>query len=300
MLKKGITLVFFGWNFVAVWSCSFNIGTMKISTDSRSAATPPSFDGIARKMAYANKKYHSGWMCVGVVSGFASVKFSGSEVTSGECLVSMMDAIDNIKIGVRSFLEKNGWKFVFSAWFFPSGLDEPVSCKNDKCKITKAAISSGMMKCREKNRVRVGWATEKPPHSHCTRLVPKYGIAEKMFVMTVAPQKDICPHGSTYPRKAVAMAIKRIISPDAQVVFLVCGEVLKRPRAMCTYISIKNRLAPVLCRDRRMCPLCRFRFINTTVSKAWLVLDIKCMEIIKPVIICKIRQVASMEPMFHI
>lgn len=26
------------------------------------ASTPPNFDGIDRKIAYANKKYHSGWM----------------------------------------------------------------------------------------------------------------------------------------------------------------------------------------------------------------------------------------------
>lgn len=26
------------------------------------AITPPSFDGIDRRMAYANRKYHSGWM----------------------------------------------------------------------------------------------------------------------------------------------------------------------------------------------------------------------------------------------
>ena len=32
-----------------------------------------------------------------------------------------------------------------------------------------------------------------------------------MLVMTVAPQKDICPHGKTYPRKAIAMT-----TPGAQ------------------------------------------------------------------------------------
>ena len=32
------------------------------------------------------------------------------------------------------------------------------------------------------------------------------GIAEKIFVITVAPQKLICPQGSTYPRKAVIIA----------------------------------------------------------------------------------------------
>lgn len=31
-----------------------------------------------RKIAYAKRKYHSGWMCGGVTMGFAGVKFSGS------------------------------------------------------------------------------------------------------------------------------------------------------------------------------------------------------------------------------
>lgn len=31
--------------------------------------------------------------------------------------------------------------------------------------------------------------------------------------MTVAPQKDICPHGKTYPRNAVAIVDRRIMIP---------------------------------------------------------------------------------------
>jgi hypothetical protein len=34
--------------------------------------------GIDRKIAYANRKYHSGWICTGVTSGLAGVKLSGS------------------------------------------------------------------------------------------------------------------------------------------------------------------------------------------------------------------------------
>ena len=36
-------------------------------------------------------------------------------------------------------------------------------------------------------------------------LSPITGIAPKRPVITVAPQKDICPQGSTYPMKAVAI-----------------------------------------------------------------------------------------------
>ncbi len=38
--------------------------------------------------------------------------------------------------------------------------------------------------------------------------------------MTVAPQKDICPQGSTYPTNAVSMVSRRRITPIFQVLFL--------------------------------------------------------------------------------
>jgi len=43
------------------------------------------------------------------------------------------------------------------------------------------------------------------------------GIVETRFVITVAPQKDICPHGSTYPRNAVAIDIRKILTPIIHV-----------------------------------------------------------------------------------
>lgn len=46
--------------------------------EARRARTPPSLLGIERKMAYANKKYHSGLIWGGVTKGFAGVKLSGS------------------------------------------------------------------------------------------------------------------------------------------------------------------------------------------------------------------------------
>lgn len=46
--------------------------------EARRAKTPPSLLGIERKIAYANRKYHSGLMCGGVTRGFAGVKLSGS------------------------------------------------------------------------------------------------------------------------------------------------------------------------------------------------------------------------------
>ena len=42
-------------------------------------------------------------------------------------------------------------------------------------------------------------------------------MAEKRFVMTVAPQNDICPQGRTYPKKAAAITINKIITPTDHV-----------------------------------------------------------------------------------
>jgi predicted P-loop ATPase/GTPase len=68
-----------------------------------------------------------------------------------------------------------------------------------------------------KNRVSVALSTANPPHTHCTKIVPIYGTADSKLVITVAPQKDICPHGNTYPRKAVAIVANRISTPIDQV-----------------------------------------------------------------------------------
>lgn len=42
------------------------------------ARTPPSLFGIERRMAYTQRKYHSGLIWIGVTKGFAIRKFSGS------------------------------------------------------------------------------------------------------------------------------------------------------------------------------------------------------------------------------
>jgi len=37
----------------------------------------------------------------------------------------------------------------------------------------------------------------KPPQTHCTISLPINGMADNKLVITVAPQKLICPQGST-------------------------------------------------------------------------------------------------------
>jgi hypothetical protein len=50
----------------------------KIRIERTKARTPPSLFGIDRRIAYANKKYHSGLMWAGVDMGLAGIKLSGS------------------------------------------------------------------------------------------------------------------------------------------------------------------------------------------------------------------------------
>lgn len=81
------------------------------------------------------------------------------------------------------------------------------------CIITNIVRINGNKKCKVKNRVRVALSIEYPPQIHNVNIFPRYGIALKRLVITVAPQKDICPHGSTYPKKAVPISKKKIKIP---------------------------------------------------------------------------------------
>lgn len=51
---------------------------MRIRMEATRARTPPSLFGMDRRIAYANRKYHSGLMWAGVTRGLAGMKLSGS------------------------------------------------------------------------------------------------------------------------------------------------------------------------------------------------------------------------------
>lgn len=76
---------------------------------------------------------------------------------------------------------------------------------------------NGSTKWNVKNRVRVALSTANPPQIHCTNIVPRYGMADRRLVITVAAQNDICPQIRTYPMNAVAITRKRINTPTDQV-----------------------------------------------------------------------------------
>jgi hypothetical protein len=87
----------------------------------------------------------------------------------------------------------------------PRGLFDPVWWRNSRCKIAKTATINGRIKWKAKNRLSVALSTAKPPQIHSTSIFPTYGMAENRFVITVAPQNLIWPHGRTYPMNAAAM-----------------------------------------------------------------------------------------------
>jgi len=187
---------FCGLNFVLI--LFFVDKTISIKIDATSAITPPSFDGMDRRMTYANRKYHSGWMCTGVTSGFAGLKFSTSPSKFGEFDTISMNMIEISVPGNRSFTENDGWNFILSVSVFVLfGFEDPFSCSSIRWIIIRIISTIGSRKWREKNRFRVGWDTEGPPQIHTTRSFPTSGIADRTPVITVAPQNDICPHGRT-------------------------------------------------------------------------------------------------------
>ena len=79
---------------------------MRTRMEASSAKTPPSLLGIDRRMAYANRKYHSGLMCGGVTRGFAGVKLSGSPKRLGENSARDVRAMRRIAKPSRSLYEK--------------------------------------------------------------------------------------------------------------------------------------------------------------------------------------------------
>jgi len=68
------------------------------------ATTPPNLFGMDRRIAYAQRKYHSGLICRGVTSGFAGMKFSGSPKRFGANSVSAVRAVSMTINPARSFV----------------------------------------------------------------------------------------------------------------------------------------------------------------------------------------------------
>ena len=79
---------------------------IKIIIDIAKATTPPNLLGIDRKIAYAIKKYHSGWIWTGVTRGLAGIKFSGSPKVQGKKKQININNIIIIKKPNKSFEEK--------------------------------------------------------------------------------------------------------------------------------------------------------------------------------------------------
>lgn len=158
-------------------------------------------------------------MWTGVTRGLAGIKFSGSPSSQGFVKHNIKRRKNITTKPNRSLYVKYGWNDTLSKFLLtPKGFLLPVWCRKRRCTPLKAATTKGIRKWREKNRVRVGFPTANPPHSQITKSPPITGMAENRFVITVAPQKDICPQGRTYPRNAAAITANKIITPTIQVI----------------------------------------------------------------------------------
>jgi len=64
--------------------------------------------GIDRRIAYANRKYHSGLMWLGVTIGFAGVKLSGSISINGLLSENKINIVIKIENPSKSLIVKYG------------------------------------------------------------------------------------------------------------------------------------------------------------------------------------------------
>jgi hypothetical protein len=137
-------------------------------------------------------------MCRGAIRGLAMLKFSTSVRRLGERESMVIISSEIVIVGNRSLIRKSGLNLSLSGCCREFvGEEEPFSWSIIRCVRIIREISIGRRKWREKNRFKVGLDTEGPPQIQVTRSGPRIGMAERTPVITVAPQKDICPHGST-------------------------------------------------------------------------------------------------------
>jgi hypothetical protein len=150
-------------------------GRVKIIKIERNRArTPPNLLGIDRRIAYANRKYHSGWIWGGVTMGLAGVKFSGSLKRNGVFRLINKNERITMMNPIKSLIVKYGWKLILSTLFFnPRGFDEPLSWRKIRWNMIMMHKINGRIKWNEKNRFKVGFSTENPPQIQATRVFPR-------------------------------------------------------------------------------------------------------------------------------
>jgi len=172
-------------------------------------------------------------MWLGVIIGLAIIKLLWSFKKNGKIKVKIRNIHINIINPIISLIIKYGEKLILSKFLLiPRGLLDPEIWRKNKWIIVNKMIIKGKIKWIEKNRVKVALLIENPPQIQITIEFPKYGIADKRFVITVAPQKDICPQGRTYPTNAVIIVINRRITPINHVI-LKLNEFMYNPRLIC-------------------------------------------------------------------
>jgi hypothetical protein len=169
---------------------------MTIINEPANPNTPTAFEGMQRRIPYAKRKYHSGLICSGVFIASQCAQLSASINITAHNIITI--SIERIVINtVTPSLLYHIVNRLPSP--FPTALPLTYSCSKCKCKTISPRIIIGSRKCSEKNRPRHAPPNENPPQTMITISSP-IGRTLTKLVITVAPQKDICPQGNTYPK----------------------------------------------------------------------------------------------------
>lgn len=142
-------------------------------------------------------------MCNGEETTSTNKKFSSSQKN----LIGIKkNTLSNNPIINLSFKKKTSKNNLFILLPTPSPLtEEPKICNKTRCHTTIAIIKKGKKKCKTKKNFKVAIPTKYPPHTQKTINSPTKGKTLKKLIITEAPQKDICPHGRTYPKKEIVI-----------------------------------------------------------------------------------------------
>ena len=108
------------------------------------AATPACLLGMLLRMAYKAKKYHSGTMCAGVVSGLAWIELSGWPRAIGVPKATRATPMAHTTQPTRSLMSESVQKALLSTGLAPtSGWFDPYWCRAARCTTELPAMMKG-------------------------------------------------------------------------------------------------------------------------------------------------------------
>ena len=84
-------------------------------------------------------------------------------------------------------------KILYRSLFIPVGFEDSVECKKHKWIKINNIMINGRIKWKDKKRFGIELLIENPSQIYIINIFPICGMFDIRLVITVAPQKDICP-----------------------------------------------------------------------------------------------------------